>query len=278
MNVITSFFQVRILQGAVSIGGSGAGSGADALRIRQEEYIDCIARNAGGAGGSVKWLHLMVQDDPSLAALTRDVLPRLPPEARRRVVPSLAPSAPRQPTYGQLFAYAQRLLPGQLCMVCNADIAVHPTFDVDKARALVDLFSTSPGAAAAAGGSRRVAGRNIALALTRYEDDACTDAPLIDDYRGSHDAFVFRAPLPRAFPSSVDHFQNCYKAENIVIHELQRHGCTVVNPCRTLRIVHRHAADLRQWFPPVDEERYAKAPPQTFEEAFATLREAATKP
>jgi hypothetical protein len=102
-----------------------------------------------------------------------------------------------------------------------------------------------------------------------------THAPLIDDYRGSHDCFVFRprALSNSAFLRAVDHPQNAYQSENIVIHEIERCGAVgrVINPSKgVFRVAHRHASDVRQWFPPVDApaadgagtpERYGKAPP-----------------
>lgn len=142
----------------------------------------------------------------------------------------------------------------------------------------------------------------IAFALTRYEKevenshahsytnhntsnttfiDLATDAPLIHDYRGSHDAFIFcpspRSPILKAsFLDQVNHRQNCYQAENVVIYELQKAGYLVLNPCvggNGLKLIHCHAEEtgVRQWFPSVDPTRYGRAPPMSMEEAINVL-------
>lgn len=156
---------------------------------------------------------------------------------------------------------------------------------------------TAPGRA-----SRREEGQAVALALTRYEveplsvvSNAVLDshthapptpqsqllnallphiAPLIADYRGSHDAFVLQPPVPQSFLRAVGHKQNCYQAENIVVYELQRCGYTVLNPCLSIGLVHRHEADLRQWFPSVDPSRYGRAAPVTLARAMEKATEA----
>jgi hypothetical protein len=89
-------------------------------------------------------------------------------------------------------------------------------------------------------------------------------APLIADYRGSHDAFIFRpGDISDKFLGTVAHPQNAYKSENIVVHELRASaGLRVRNPCLDARVLHRHRAAVRQWLPPVDEERYGKAEPE----------------
>lgn len=96
-------------------------------------------------------------------------------------------------------------------------------------------------------------------------------APLIDDYRGSHDAFVFHpAAISDRFLSRVDHPQNAYQSENIVIHEFEmeiqqkdlKSGGDVhklLNPSKSFfRIAHRHASEVRQWYPPVDGQQQQK--------------------
>jgi hypothetical protein len=216
---------------------------------------------------------LLVQDPHSMAQLRAELLPLLRAEAAaagdaaaaRKLVPLLFSRQPRQPHYKDLFEVARQLFSSPVaapgggravapCMVCNADIYVTATFDLARVN---ELLPAAPDAAAP--------GSRVALALTRYESEATLAAPLIDDYRGSHDAFVLRptaAMLPAAFLAAVDHPQNCYKSENIVLHELRRSGAAVLNPCRSVHTFHHHAADVRQWLPPVDEERYAKAEPQ----------------
>lgn len=150
-------------------------------------------------------------------------------------------------------------------------------------RAMADLVLRRP--ATEVGGRKGREGGScdisVALALTRYEVEPEPPsspevghlhlplvAPLIAEYRGSHDAFVLQPPVPESFLRAVQHRQNCYQAENIVVYELERSGFTVLNPCLSIPLVHRHEADLRQWFPSVDPSRYGRAVPMTLTEAL----------
>ena len=204
------------------------------------------------------------------------------------------------------------------CMICNADVHVSEKgwnmtrlsevlrLEEEEEEAGSPLPTTSTHHSPDVRRRRRVA-----VALTRHESDNAADCPLIDDYRGSHDAFVLAAPsllsLTDEFIRAVDHPQNCYRGENIVVHALihatatmgvaggrrrvaahggdDGRGCPVTtedhddggeststasrlfegvaNPCKSVRLVHRHAADVRQWLPPVaaEGERYGLAPP-----------------
>ena len=147
----------------------------------------------------------------------------------------LHPKQPAQPFYSDLFEYANKNItnPHDVAMVCNADIYLSDDFALPA--------------------------HGATCALTRWE--AKDVSPLIENYQGSHDAFLFHPPLPQSFLDAVRHPQNAYKSENIVLHELQKIR-VVKNPCRTVRVYHKHDADFRQWLPSVDEERYARCPPE----------------
>lgn len=252
MNIVTSYFVVKRIPGSVFLGESSLRYRA----VRQNEYIDCIRRNVAHA--EVTSLHLLIEGHEAYCHFREHVLENdsffACSELRRKIIPLVRPEV--QPSYADLFQHANTLLRGKLAMICNADVYL-PRFGANV-RELRQLFDCAPH-------------RRTAIALTRHESENPGDAPLINDYRGSHDAFIIRPPLDNAVVRNVRHPQNCYKAENIVLHELKRHGYTVVNPCRSFMLVHRHQADLRQWLPPVDEERYAQAPPCTIAEALDML-------
>ncbi|PBJ76281.1 hypothetical protein BCY84_09388 [Trypanosoma cruzi cruzi] len=254
MNIVTSYFVVKRLPGSIFLGEAS-------LRhrdARQQEYMDCIRRNAAHA--EVVSLHILIEGTEAYRQFRQRVMEDdyffQSKEMRRKIVPVLWPEA--QPTYADLFQHANKLLRGKLTMICNADVYL-PQVGA-SVRELQKLFDSDPT-------------RRLSVALTRYESEDRRDAPLIEAYRGSHDAFIFRPPTEASFVEGVRHPQNCYKAENIVLYELQRHGYVVVNPCRSFMIVHHHTADLRQWLPAVDEERYARAPPCTIAEALTMLRQ-----
>ncbi|KAH9593398.1 hypothetical protein LSM04_003129 [Trypanosoma melophagium] len=254
MNIVTSYFLVKRVAGSVFIGEAS-------LRhrtARQEEYLDCIRRNAEHR--EVESLHILIEGQHAYAHFRDHVMhdnnffPS--PTLRRKIIPVLWSET--QPTYADMFQHANRLLRGKLTMICNADVYLSQRGA--SVSALQQLFMPLRNQ------------HSVAVALTRYESENKCDAPLIHDYRGSHDAFILCPPLQQTLIDSVRHPQNCYKAENVVLHELQNHGYTVVNPCLNFMLVHRHEAELRQWLPPVDEERYARAPPCTITEAMDMIK------
>lgn len=264
MNLVTSFFLVRKIAAALPLFHESShlpeaptlyDSLPQHVRERQDEYIQCILQNASCS--CVSRLGLLVQDTPSLVALKSIVVPQLRALGKDKegtlivgkVVPFLHQNAPEQPTYSDLFHLGNKmsiLFQNKATMVCNADIALlDQTFNFPYVQKLLER-------------------EKVALALTRYENEFTEECPLIDDYRGSHDAFIFRAPLPQEVVAAVNHPQNCYKAENIVIAELQRAAFHLLNPCRSVKIFHKHQSQVRQWLPPWDpeeRERYGKVPP-----------------
>ncbi|KAK7195851.1 hypothetical protein NESM_000516500 [Novymonas esmeraldas] len=307
MNIVTSYFLVRALPGTIALGGDVV----EHQQARQQEYLECLRRNQQHP--DVASIHLLVEGADAYEHLLRHVMgnadaqrstsaPLTGHRDRRRhtapVVPVLCGSSSSSsgvssmPLYSDFFLHANRLLPHRLTMVCNADVYLSPGHF--SCSAVAELFRcardlpchwpSSPLSSSAAARPSSSAGEAaadlpkanaLALALTRYESDHLLDAPFLYDYRGSHDAFVVVPPVPSSFLRRVAHPQNSYKAENVVLHELQRSGYVTLNP--TLgdgaRLVHRHAADLRQWFPPVDESRYALAPPSTVAQAASRIRD-----
>lgn len=264
MNIVTTYFTVKRLAGSFFVGEPSL----KFQRERQWEYLECLQRNLSHP--AVRSVLLLVEGPASYHHFLENVVRRgtlqtaasFRPQDMQKLLPILY-SPPRQPVYTDLFRLANQFLPGQLTMVCNADIHLSArNFTVtDVEKVFADYERRLPVSAGPPLHSSVT--RKLALALTRHEmDNALVEAaPLITDYRGSHDAFVLRPPVPMSFLDSVSHQQNCYQAENIVIHELRCHGYEVFNPCLDLRVVHRHAADMRQWLPSVDPTRYAKAPP-----------------
>lgn len=287
MNLVTSYFTVRTLPGTIALGGDVRHHQS----ARQAEYLDCLRYNREHPG--VSSVHLIVEGRETYRHLLQHVLCEQPssvtaavnvPEmhrSRRRRRAPLAPIIPvvrlagGQPTYADLFAYANQLTSRRLTMVCNADVYLSPRhFNVEE----VERLFTAAGADILSKPSDEAASRErrvvpLALALTRYESDHLLDAPFLYDYRGSHDAFILVPPVSPTLLAGVQHAQNGYKAENVVLHELQQHGYLTLNPAFDLRLVHHHAADVRQWFPPVDEARYGRAYPCKLVEALARIEE-----
>ena len=123
-----------------------------------------------------------------------------------------------QPLYSDLFTYANTLA-GQLCMIANGDIYLHKITE-DK---LLHYIYNVP---------------NAIYALTRHEYDL--SSPLIDDYKGSHDAFMFKAPIRQGIIKKIQFKQNIWGSENSLIYELGTEGYKFSNPCKKIVIVHEH--------------------------------------
>ncbi|CCW63752.1 unnamed protein product [Phytomonas sp. EM1] len=279
MNLVTTLFKVKRIPGSRLIGEQSL----DNSSFRQQEYRDCLLHNLSHPG--VDSILLLVEGIAAYRELCHPLLANRPlTSGSGKLIPILfsgstvmregrTPSIgqpTRLPTYEDLFRIANQLAPGTPCMVCNADIYLSPQhFRVPD---VVNLFkrenASHPSFERESGEEKW---KRVALALTRYESDHPRDAPLISDYRGSHDAFIVRPPLPESFLRAVAHPQNAYQAENIVIHELRRSGYTVLNPCLDLHIIHRHASGIRQWLPSVDPTRYGRAAPTTMRDVTLKL-------
>ena len=98
----------------------------------------------------------------------------------------------KQPLYSDLFEYANTLT-GKICMICNSDIYL-----------------------------LRLNGFHIKqiYCLTRHEWEGST--PLIDNFKMSHDAFMFMSPLDKLNTGKLAHKQNILGSENVVIYELRK--------------------------------------------------------
>ncbi|EPY41004.1 hypothetical protein AGDE_02921 [Angomonas deanei] len=255
MNIVTSYFKVKRIEGSVFVGETSLKYANE----RQREYLTALTHNAAHA--DVQRVLLLVEGADAYRHFREHVLfnPALfPPLSLAKIIPILRLHH-AQPTYAELFYQANQLLQHSLTMVCNADVHLSPTsFSV---KAVQGMFSAME--------AKGNGAQPLALALTRHESDNVADAPLVYDYRGSHDAFILKPPLPLDVLAGVTHPQNCYQSENIVIHELKKGGYTVLNPCLDLILVHQHAVDLRQWRPSVDSSRYGRAHPM---DSAAALR------
>jgi hypothetical protein len=69
--------------------------------------------------------------------------------------------------------------------------------------------------------------------------------PLINDYHGSHDSFIFQSPL--AVPTETfDFSQNVWGSENKLLSIIYNNGICIQNPCKKIQIVHLHKSGIRE--------------------------------
>ena len=174
---------------------------------RQKEIEYCIGTHFRNA--NIKGVHLLGTKSDETYFKT------LFPNAKYHVVP-------HQPTYGMILEYANSLTPNTLVCICNTDIeigAFDPTI------------------------LNRV-NNEVLLALTRHNVfDGRTDDYQIQNYGGSHDAFITQLPLSRISYRRLNFKQNLFGAENVLMFEFRSVGYTLKNPCKQLPVYHHHKDD-----------------------------------
>ena len=131
----------------------------------------------------------------------------------------------KQPLYSDLFSYCNTLK-NKICMVINSDIWLH---SIENTRIFNRLEENN--------------GKTV-FSLTRHEHDFL--CPLIDNYQGSHDAFIFRSPICESIIKNIKHKQNIWCSENVVLYEIIKANYHLYNPCKQIIIVHEHKSEVRE--------------------------------
>lgn len=221
---------------------------------RQLEYDTCLRRNAEHA--HVAAVHVLLENDTDATELNRCVA-SLDSVAAAKIT---GVSIGKRMHYRDAFMFANEHLADRVVVVMNADIWLDA--GVDRVLAQRDtLFMNG----------------NV-LSLTRHEPSQCaykrvgTRAPLAEStpcgcpfmrpnyYIGSHDSFWFVPPLSTSLVERLDHRQNIWGAEHVVINALLADGRRVLNPSRSVRTYHEHQSALRPWRREADGERKIAKP------------------
>lgn len=180
---------------------------------RTEELKQTLTNNL--ASEIVESIHLFVDDETALEYVKSLNSPKI-------VVASVG----KQPLYSDLFRYSLEKMQNKICMITNSDIYLHSIYT-----RIMPLLNDN----------------KTVFALTRHEHDFNT--PYINFYEGSHDSFIFRSPLelsnPGFFLKRIEHPQNVWGSENVLLYELELAGVRNLNPCIQIKIVHLHKSDLR---------------------------------
>jgi hypothetical protein len=128
-----------------------------------------------------------------------------------------------QPLYSDLFGYANRLQ-NKICMISNSDVWLKEI----KKKNLINILQHC---------------NNMVYSLTRYEHDY--SCPLIDNYEGSHDVFIFKSPIQSGMIRRINHPQNVWGSENVLLYELKKFQYRIFNPCKSIITVHEHKSEER---------------------------------
>jgi hypothetical protein len=177
---------------------------------RNNELRKCLDLNLENP--LIEKIHLYLDDDNALNYVT---------ELNNNKINII--SVGKKPLYSDLFGYGINELNGKICLVSNADIFLYEC-NLDVLNKL-----NEPG---------------VVIALTRYEHDL--SCPLIREYRGSHDCFMFKSPLNTDILQHIQHVQHHWNSEGVVLFELNRIGAKLYNPCHQIKIVHLHASNERE--------------------------------
>ena len=182
-------------------------------KLRSEELEICLLNNISSP--FVEKIHLFVDNMDALLRLNQ-----LSSNSDKIVVIGIG----KKPTYSDFFKYIIDNVKEQICMITNADIFL---YEVDTR--LIE----------------RVKECKIAYALTRYEHDM--SHPLMNDYHGSHDAYIFNSAFidKSIINEHTNFYQNMIGIESRIIKTLCDAGFQVYNPCKQIKIVHLHKTELR---------------------------------
>jgi hypothetical protein len=136
-----------------------------------------------------------------------------------------------QPKYSELFKYGSDL-EDKLCCICNSDIE----FDIEQTNIqLLDQLYND----------------NMIYFLTRHEYDM--SCPLIKNFGGSHDAFIFHSNtlklnIENKDTTFIDYIQNTSGIEALLaIFFIEHLNYKIFNPCLQIKLIHHHKSQIRLW-------------------------------
>jgi hypothetical protein len=200
-------------------------------RRRQEEYLDTLRKNLRNP--HVKRIHLLLERESDLEFILAQGMPDVC--GKLQPVP-----LGRWMHYRDAFEYAATKLPGELCMIMNADIYLAQGWQF-ATKALFERKTVPHGTTRSTTRTHAHAPPHTHTTLTvsdprvavyvlaRWEgpsvfcvekpEDSCTTRARV----GSYDAFVFLSPLPldEGDLKAIDYQQNIWGAENRVLNVLR---------------------------------------------------------
>jgi hypothetical protein len=178
------------------------------LKNRNKELTNSLINNLNSE--FIKKIHLFIENDNVL-----EIINKLEKKDKINII-----FFKKQPLYSDFFEYSINNLENEICMISNSDIYL----DYCDLNCINNIS-------------------NNIFCLTRYEYDL--SCPLISNYEGSHDAFIFKSPLNKEILPYLKHNQNLWGSENVVIDTLIDFGYKLFNPCYQIKIIHLHQTNYR---------------------------------
>jgi hypothetical protein len=182
---------------------------------RNEEYNNALINNLKCE--YIEKIHLFIEDEYSEKILDNIINQE---NAKNKVVKI---NFNKQPLYSDFFQYANTNLIDKIIMVSNSDIYLN---NCDNG--LIQDY---------------IENKNNIFCLTRFEDEI--NKPLIDDYGGSHDSFIYKSPINTNIIENSNFKQNVWGSENLIIWLFYKNHYNLLNPCYQIKIIHLHKTELR---------------------------------
>jgi hypothetical protein len=136
-----------------------------------------------------------------------------------------------QPKYPDLFKYGSEL-EDKICCICNTDIEFN--IENNDIQLLGQLYN-----------------EKMIYFLTRHEYDM--SCPLINNFGGSHDAFIFHSntlysTINNTDLSFINYIQNTSGIEALLtIFFIEQLNYKIFNPCFQIKLIHHHQSQVRLW-------------------------------
>lgn len=184
----------------------------DASAERFCEFLACIERNT--ANRRIAGVHVFIEEVVDPARLSTQY-PQLASPKVRLV------SHGRRVTYRDLFAYANRELPGRRVIIANADIFFDNTLSRLNGHSL--------------------AGQLICLSRWDLHSDGSWR---LFEFDSSQDAWIFQSPVP---DFHCDFHLGILGCDNRLAWEAERAGLVLSNPSRSIRAYHLHSSGVRRY-------------------------------
>jgi hypothetical protein len=186
--------------------------------LRSKELEACLINNI--ASSFVEKLHLFVDDEDALNRVK---------ESSNNSEKVVIIEVGKKPKYSDFFNYILNNLQNKICMITNSDIFLYECDNI-----LIESININ----------------KLAYALTRYEYNM--SCPLINNYGGSHDCYIFNSKFidDKIINEHTNFYQNLPGIETHIIKNFCDNGFKVYNPCRQIKIIHLHKTQLRnhgQW-------------------------------
>lgn len=141
--------------------------------------------------------------------------------------------SPHQPTHKDAIIYANVHLAGNIVIFSNSDIVFTATIHFANRLGPGQMWALS---------------RHVADTPDYFHGGPGAYVPRENKchhYPGSHDSFMFLPPVSEDIANSLGHVQSLWGSENVVIHEFQKAGWQVSNPCKSIVTFHVHVSSER---------------------------------